>query len=199
MANKKKYKIQWTLRTVPINDVFPNPDNPRIFREKEMKELRDSMTKFGVAEPLVANPDGMLIGGHARLELLRQDGAETVDVYYPDKALNKKQADELMVRLNKNVAGVFDEEKLNLLFTPEELFEIGFERYELGLEIPDEKPFMPPDVQVEGEQEHVGDYLILQFESEESCNKARALLNVMAPSRIVFEQEFWKHVEAYTN
>lgn len=194
MAKIKKYKFKWTLRTVPINDVFPNPDNPRIFREKEMKELRESMEKFGVAEPIVANPDGMLIGGHARLEILRQDGVETVDVYFPDKALNKKQADELMVRLNKNVAGVFDEQKLNLLFSPEELFAIGFERYELGLEIPDEKPFVPGDVDQLGDQTNVGDYLILQFENEESCDKARKLLNVLPPSRIVFEAEFWKHI-----
>lgn len=128
-----KKKINWVHKRVPIDQVRPNPKNPRIFRDDEMKELGESIDRFGQAEPLTANADGMLIGGHARLEILTQRGEKEVDVFFASEQIPEKLADELMLRLNRNIAGTFDMDAVYTMFKPEELIEIGFKDYELDL------------------------------------------------------------------
>jgi hypothetical protein len=104
--------------------------------EKPLADLTKSISKFGLAEPLVCQPDGLLIGGHARYQVLLAQGVKEADCYVPDRALSQKDMIELNVRLNKNVAGEFDFDALANL--PEidvaDLVEFGFDEAELGVD-----------------------------------------------------------------
>lgn len=110
-----------------------NSRNPRKLTEKGLKDLEQSIKKFGIAEPPVLNKDLTLIGGHGRKKIFERLNITEVDCYVSEKQLNKKQVDELGIRLNKNIAGIFDYDILANDFEIDELLDWGFEEFDLGL------------------------------------------------------------------
>lgn len=120
---------------VKISELKPAEYNPRAMTEKEAKDLENSLTEFGMVEPIVVNSaegrQNVIIGGHQRYEIHKKLNRETIPVVYvniPD--LKKEQ--ELNIRLNKNLGhwdfdmlANFDEELLKMSgFESEELDKI---------------------------------------------------------------------------
>jgi hypothetical protein len=72
------------LRVLPIDQLKPAPYNPRKPvrpGSPAYRKLRASLAEFGLVEPLVWNePTGHVVGGHARLALLRELGYAEVPV-----------------------------------------------------------------------------------------------------------------------
>lgn len=99
--------------------------NPREITEKPFSDLKKSISKFGLVEPIVIQPDGLIIGGHARYEAVKLIGVLEVDCYVPDRPLTDKEFEELNIRLNKNVAGRWDWDAL-ANFTGTDLKDFGF-------------------------------------------------------------------------
>lgn len=124
--------MNWKLETKNISDVKPYGNNPRRITEKGMKDLKKSIGKFGLAEPIVINTDGTIIGGHARYLALKEKGVKEFDCYIPDRELTEDELKELNVRLNKNIAGEFDFDILANEFELDMLLDIGFTEFELG-------------------------------------------------------------------
>lgn len=124
--------IEWTQKAVPLSELAPYYKNPRKIGGKKLDDLRESVGRFGYAEPLVANVDGTLIGGHARLTVAAADGLESVPVNYPSRKLTDKEVEELNIRLNKNVAGDWDWDILMADFDTGDLESWGFDAGELG-------------------------------------------------------------------
>ena len=125
--------MKWNLKKVKVSDLKENPNNPRKLTEKGLKDLEKSISKFGIAEPIVCNSDLMICGGHGRKKILERLNIKEVDCYLPEKKLTQKQFDELGIRLNKNIAGEFDFDILANEFEVDELIEWGFEEFELGV------------------------------------------------------------------
>lgn len=66
--------IKWTSARIKVSDLKDYEGNPRIITEKGIDDLKESISKFGVAEPIIVNKDYTIIGGHARkktLEILK--------------------------------------------------------------------------------------------------------------------------------
>ena len=128
-----------TVRTVPINSLTPAPYNPRRALKPSSpayRKLRRSLERFGLVEPLVWNEaSGLLVGGHARLAILKELGAAEVPVAVVH--LNPAEEKALNVVLNNREAqGRYDAEKLAVLLS--ELAELpeleltGFSRSDLA-------------------------------------------------------------------
>jgi hypothetical protein len=124
--------VNWKLKTVKLTEIKEYEANPRKITEKGLKDLKDSISNFGQAEPLVVNTDMTLIGGHARKLAMESLDFETCQIAIPDKKLTDKQVQELNIRLNKNIAGEFDFDKLGEFFETDDLTDWGFENWELG-------------------------------------------------------------------
>lgn len=125
---------------VPINELRASEYNPRKHTKEQAEQLKESIRRFGMIDPIIANLDDtrrdIVIGGHFRLEMAKELGYETVPVVYvriPDIEKEK----ELNVRLNKNT-GDFD---LELLAEFDESFlaDIGFDSEELDNIFPAEE------------------------------------------------------------
>lgn len=117
---------------VPIKDLKPAEYNPRAATEKEMKDLKESLRKFGFIDPNIVNSaparKNVIIGGHMRTRAWEEMGHKTapcIMVNIPD--LKKEQ--ELNLRLNKNT-GHWDFEML-ANFEESQLLEVGFGSEEL--------------------------------------------------------------------
>ena len=130
--------LTWKMERRALSTLRPFEQNPRRIMEKPLADLTKSISKFGLAEPLVIQPDGLLIGGHARYQVLLAQGVKEADCYVPDRALSQKDMIELNVRLNKNVAGEWDFDALANLegVDVDDLVHYGFTTEELGVFAP---------------------------------------------------------------
>lgn len=119
---------------VPIADLKFADYNPRVITEKQVEDLKRSIEKFGVVEPVVVNqhPDrlNVIVGGHQRVRILGLLDHKEVPVFYVNLPLEEER--ELNIRLNKN-GGEFDWDKLANEFSVDELVDYGFTKAELGM------------------------------------------------------------------
>ena len=126
-------KITWTITSRPINDLIPADYNPRQMTEKQQKQLEESLTKFGIAEPIIINKNNVIIGGHQRVVLLKKQGHKEIKVSIPDRELTQEEEKELNIRLNKNL-GEWDFDLLANNFDIGDLEAFGFEAKDLKVD-----------------------------------------------------------------
>jgi len=133
-------EIKWKFEKRSIDDLTDNVDNPRRLSKKRAEELKSSLGKFGLCQPIVIQPDGRIIGGHQRLKTLRALGIDEVATAIPSRALSKREFEELTIGLNK-ISGEFDMDMLANRWEPDVLMSSGFTEEELHTDIiPKEKP-----------------------------------------------------------
>lgn len=149
-----KTSIKWHVEKRKISDLIPHKDNPRIFTEKGMKDLDKSINKIGMAQPINITPDGIILSGHARIEALKGQGVAEVDCYVPDRSLSEKEQKEVLIRMNANIAGIWDNDKLSTIFNFDDLADWGMDNLaDIFGEIPE--PEIEEDDFVEPEPEEV--------------------------------------------
>ena len=98
------------IEYVPIDELRPDPANPRRISRAELESLTRSLREFGFVDPvIVRREDRTVIGGHQRLLAARRLGMKTVPVVLVD--LSVEQARLLNLALNK-ISGSWDQELL---------------------------------------------------------------------------------------
>lgn len=151
--DKEKMKLQWHTEKRKLSELTPAEYNPRKATEKEAKDLKKSLDKFSLAEPIVINKDNKIIGGHFRVRVLKDRNEDMdIEVSVPNRQLTDKEERELNIRLNKNT-GQFDYELL-ANFDEELLLDSGFESEELDkiFQLDEDKTNDDFDIEVEAEK-----------------------------------------------
>tara|TARA_R100000951_G_C2646126_1_gene182640 strand:- start:1525 stop:2115 length:591 start_codon:yes stop_codon:yes gene_type:complete len=121
------------IELIKASKLKPATYNPRQISTKQYKDLKNSITKFGLVDPIIVNKNGyVVIGGHQRLKVLNEMQTDTIPCVVLD--LSKEKEKELNVRLNKNT-GDFDIDILANEFDIDELVDWGFKHIDLGLNI----------------------------------------------------------------
>ena len=120
------------VKKIDINKLQPASYNPRQISTKQYKDLKESVNRFGVVDPIIINKDFTVIGGHQRLKVCKDLKHTEIDCVVLD--LTKEEERELNIRLNKS-GGEFDLDILANEFEIEELKDWGFKEIELGLNI----------------------------------------------------------------
>ena len=146
-------KLQWHTEKRKLSELTPAEYNPRKATEKEAKDLKKSLDKFSLAEPIVINKDNKIIGGHFRVRVLKDRNEDMdIEVSVPNRQLTDKEERELNIRLNKNT-GQFDYELL-ANFDEELLLDSGFESEELDkiFQLDEDKTNDDFDIEVEAEK-----------------------------------------------
>lgn len=62
----------------PINELTPNPRNARTHPKKQLRQLANSIERFGFTNPVLIDDDGQILGGHGRVEAARLLGLKQV-------------------------------------------------------------------------------------------------------------------------
>lgn len=119
-------RIIWHLETWTVDKLIPHLKNPRVITEDKLLEIERSFDDIGFAQPLNINLDGTILSGHARYYQLKKEGIESVDCYVPDRMLTPKQEEAVIIRMNKNIAGSWDFDKLANEFELSDLIDWGF-------------------------------------------------------------------------
>ena len=119
--------INWNIETRNISDLQFNPRNPRTFTKKGLEDLKKSIKKCGDANIITINKDNMVLGGHARLTVMKELGITEVTVKVPDRLLTPQECDEITIRLNANQAGEWDYEILQAEYETDDLINWGLD------------------------------------------------------------------------
>ena len=121
------------VKKIDINKLQPASYNPRQISTKQYKDLKESIRKFDLVDPIIINQNGnVVIGGHQRLKICKELKYDKVDCVILD--LTKEEERELNIRLNKS-GGEFDLDILANEFEIEELKDWGFKEIDLWLNI----------------------------------------------------------------
>ena len=125
---KGDYKlITWQIEKRKIEDLKGYDKNPRKFTKKGLKDLKASLENLGDANIITINADNTVLGGHARLTVMKQLGYTEVDVKVPNRQLDEQEVKEIVIRLNANTAGEWDLDKLQADFDLNDLTEWGLD------------------------------------------------------------------------
>ena len=134
-------EITWRNEKRKIKDLVPYVANPRQITDQQAKNLKASLERFGVVDPIIVNTDNLIIGGHQRKKILETlinaDPDYLVDVRVPDREMTIDEVRELNVRLNKNVAE-WDFDVLANNFDVDELLSWGFDKTDLDFDLWDD-------------------------------------------------------------
>ncbi|CAK7037065.1 MAG: hypothetical protein BACD_00155 [Bacteroides rodentium] len=123
------------LKTIAVRELKPAKYNPRKKLkpgDKEYERIKNSITEFGFADPLVVNADMTIIGGHQRLTVAIDLGYTEVPCAVVD--VDKTREKALNIALNK-ITGAWDENLLADLL--QELSEADFNIEYTGFDLPE--------------------------------------------------------------
>ena len=148
-------------KEIEISKLKPAEYNPRQISKKQYNDLKDSVEKFGLVDPIILNKDMTVIGGHQRLIVCKDLNYDKISCVVLD--LSKEQERELNIRLNKS-GGEFDMDALANYFDVEELTDWGFKHVELGLNI--DKIDEEPEIEFSEYLDESHNYVVLLFDND---------------------------------
>ena len=134
-----------TRMTVHIDQIKPNPKNPRAIKDAKLEQLKQSLLDLPSMldkRPLVCftDPDDgrfVVLGGNQRLRALRELGWEQIPIDLADD-WNEQERDEFLIKDNLNYGEwVFTELREN--FQVDKLQLWGMDIEEIEVEIPEAK------------------------------------------------------------
>jgi DNA modification methylase len=131
-STQKKRGLEWTTIKKRVNDLLPFDKNPRVISDKQMDDLKRSLTKFNLAELPAINLDGKICAGHQRIKALQLlgRGEELIEVRMPNRKLSEKEFKDYLLTSNRS-GGSFNWEMLKTDFDIEELLTAGFDTNDL--------------------------------------------------------------------
>lgn len=137
-------------RRVPIADIKPNPDNPRIIKDDKFRKLVESIRKFPQMlelRPIVVNSEMVVLGGNMRLKACKEAGLKEVPTILAS-GLTDEQQREFIIKDNVGF-GEWEWETLANEWDADLLTEWGLdvpliEKQEDGLTDPDDVPEAAP-------------------------------------------------------
>jgi len=100
------------FKKLPIDSLIPASYNPRKQLkpgDSEFEKIKNSITEFGYADPVIVNKDLTVIGGHQRVSVLKALGFKEIDCVVIDIDKTKEKA--LNIALNK-ISGEWNKELL---------------------------------------------------------------------------------------
>ena len=116
-----------------IKDLTPADYNPRDLTKKQFADIKESIIKFGLIDPIIVNihetRKNVVVGGHQRLQVCRELGMEKMPCVEVNLTVKKEK--ELNIRLNKNV-GQWNFDNLANFFDNNDLVDWGFDLKEVN-------------------------------------------------------------------
>ena len=122
-----------------INDIYPNPANPRTITDEKFEQLVKSIREFpdmSMVRPIVINQDNMIIGGTMRYLAMKQ--LEFITVPCEKVDWDEQKQKEFQIKDNLNY-GVWNWDDLANDFNQQDLEDWGMDLPKMN-EIDEEEP-----------------------------------------------------------
>ena len=143
--SKEKEQARYFIEEVPvfcaydevvsIDNIKPNPKNPNMYPDEQIRLLADVILKTGVRAPItVSKLSGLIVKGHGRLEAAKVAGLKEFPVEYQVFKDNEEEMSALLADNKIAELAEIDNEKLKEIFNDfefEDLSITGFSEEEL--------------------------------------------------------------------
>jgi len=166
------------IEVVCINDVIPNPDNPRVIKDDKFKKLVRSIREFPkmlLLRPIVVNKDMVVLGGNMRLRACREAGLQEIPIIIAED-LNEQQQREFIIKDNVGF-GEWDWDDLANNWDENELKEWGldFPKFEESIIEDDleEQSFVKISIEATNET-----YIELSEKLQNLCDEYNVIMKV---------------------
>jgi DNA modification methylase len=167
---------------LPISEVKPNPNNPRVIKDDKFDKLVASIKEFPKMleiRPIVVNDDMIVLGGNMRLKACKAAGLKEVHVI---KASELTEDEQRQFIIKDNVSGgEWDWDMLANEWNVEQLEEWGLDvpiNLETELEaVEDDFDATPPEepITVLGDLYEIGEHRLLCGDSTDSDQVAKLM------------------------
>ena len=164
------------IEAYDINDITPNPTNPRVIRDEKFQALVKSIQEFPdmtMVRPLIINQENIILGGNQRYMAMKEIGFTTVPCQKVDWSEERQK--EFLIRDNTNY-GEWDWDALANDFNSDDLSDWGLD--------------LPKMTEIEEEQEPTieTEKITLEYTTEEYHQVKQALSKIASTP----EQAVWK-------
>jgi DNA modification methylase len=167
-----------------INEIKPNPNNPRIIKDHKFKQLVKSIQDFPQMlelRPIVIDENNMVLGGNMRLKACIEAGLTNVPVIHANN-LSEEKKKEFIVKDNVGY-GEWDWDDLANNWDAQELTDWGLDipNFDVNNLEAEEDDFAVPDGGTEtdivlGDLFEIGEHRLLCGDSNDVC-KIEELIN----------------------
>lgn len=118
------------LRDVSVNEIKPNPNNPRV-NEEAVKEVVKSIQHSDYISPIIVDENNEILAGNTRYKAVVQLGRSVIPMVIKVIGLTKEQKDRFILADNKaQEFALWDWDKLSV-FDEEMLKDVGFAGWEI--------------------------------------------------------------------
>jgi DNA modification methylase len=95
-------KLEWHTTQKKVSDLLPQEKNPRKISDKQMSDLKKSLSRFNLVEIPAIDLDGKILAGHQRIKALQLLGRseELIDVRIPNRKLTEEEAKKYLLSSN---------------------------------------------------------------------------------------------------
>ncbi len=169
------------VKQVNIDKIIPYHNNPR--KNQAIDKVASSINEYGFQQPIVVDPNMVVIVGHTRLLASKKLGLKKVPIAIAD--LSKSQAKAYRLADNRtNEDSSWDEELLKgeLLDLEGLINTIGFEDSELEKLLEEPEPEDEPDVEFSEEIGEANNYIVLVFKNDIDWLSAQTHFNLKTVS-----------------
>src|SRR6266516_5110799 len=77
---KAEPRLPWPIEMLPPRSLRPAERNARTHSKKQVRQIAESMMRFGVINPLITDDHGRIVAGHARAEAAKLLGLKQIPV-----------------------------------------------------------------------------------------------------------------------
>ena len=169
------------VKQVNIDKIIPYHNNPR--KNQAIDKVASSINEYGFQQPIVVDPNMVVIVGHTRLLASKKLGLKKVPIAIAN--LSKSQAKAYRLADNRtNEDSSWDEELLKgeLLDLEGLINTIGFEDSELEKLLEKPEPEDEPDVEFSEEIGEANNYIVLVFKNDIDWLSAQTHFNLKTVS-----------------
>lgn len=144
--------VGFAIEMVPITALKLDPDDPRLFSKRELKNTKNILRRFRLRTPLLIDADNMVLVGAAILTVASELGYDALPVLRVDD-LTRVECQALSVAYARlGELGSFEKQKLGSLMLRFDTEIAGFDLEDLGFDVPQIDMFMgteEPDEEIE--------------------------------------------------
>ena len=136
------------VKQINIDKIIPYHNNPR--KNQAIDKVASSLSEFGFQQPIVVDPNMVVIVGHTRLLASKKLGLKKVPVFIADLSENKAKAYRIADnRLNEDSSWDYDflNVEMNVLSEGNfDLSKLGFTDEEIETILANQSDFEPSDL-----------------------------------------------------
>jgi hypothetical protein len=145
-------KLRLAVRYRPIDELTPDPVNPRAHKPSQIKRLAKSMQAFGVINPILIDAESHIVAGHARVLAAKSLGLSELPTILLEH-LNPAQLRAYMIADNRlGELATWDEPRLGMVLLELSVLDLdfdlevtGFDTGEIDLHIQGLETMTDPD------------------------------------------------------